>query len=101
MKGGYRMSANRGIAAERINLNPEDVEQGLAQLVLTILELLRKLVERQAIKRVEGGSLTDEQIEKLGTALLNLEEKMEELLIVFGLEGKDLNIDLGPLGNLM
>ncbi|WP_088011967.1 gas vesicle protein K [Gottfriedia acidiceleris] len=95
------MSANRGIAAERINLNPEDVEHGLAQLVLTILELLRKLVERQAIKRVEGGTLTDEQIEKLGTALLNLEEKMEELLIVFGLEGKDLNIDLGPLGNLM
>ncbi|PGS51603.1 gas vesicle protein K [Bacillus sp. AFS041924] len=94
------MSANRGIA-ERINMNPEDIEQGLAQLVLTILELLRQLVERQAIKRVEGGSLTDEQIEKLGTALLNLEEKMEELKIVFGLEGKDLNIDLGPLGNLM
>lgn len=94
------MSANRGIA-ERINMNPEDVEHGLAELVLTILELLRQLVERQAIKRVEGGSLSDEQIEKLGTALLNLEEKMEELKIVFGLEGKDLNIDLGPLGNLM
>ncbi|MGG0175899.1 gas vesicle protein K [Gottfriedia acidiceleris] len=95
------MSANRGIASERINLNPEDAEQGLAQLVLTILELLRQLVERQAIKRVEGGTLLDEEIEKLGTALLNLEEKMEELKIVFGLEGKDLNIDLGPLGNLM
>ncbi|MEH7454525.1 gas vesicle protein K [Gottfriedia acidiceleris] len=94
------MSANRAIA-ERINMNPEDVEHGLAQLVLTILELLRQLVERQAIKRVEGGTLTDEQIEKLGTALLNLEEKMEELKTVFGLEGKDLNIDLGPLGNLM
>lgn len=94
------MSANRGIA-ERINMNPEDVEHGLAELVLTILELLRQLVERQAIKRVEGGTLTDEQIENLGTALLNLEEKMEELKIVFGLEGKDLNIDLGPLGNLM
>ncbi|MEE6451650.1 gas vesicle protein K [Gottfriedia acidiceleris] len=95
------MSANRGIAAERINMNPEDVEQGLAQLVLTILELLRQLVERQAIRRVEGGMLTEEQIENLGTALLNLEEKMEELKIIFGLEGKDLNIDLGPLGNLM
>ncbi|PGZ92482.1 gas vesicle protein K [Bacillus sp. AFS029533] len=95
------MSANQGIAAERINLNPEDAEQGLAQLVLTILELLRQLVERQAIKRVEGGTLTEEQIENLGTALLNLEEKMEELKIIFGLEGKDLNIDLGPLGNLM
>ncbi|WP_129689497.1 gas vesicle protein K [Gottfriedia acidiceleris] len=94
------MTANHAIA-ERINMNPEDVEHGLAQLVLTILELLRQLVERQAIKRVEGGTLTDEQIEKLGTALLNLEEKMEELKIVFGLEGKDLNIDLGPLGNLM
>ncbi|XRG79394.1 gas vesicle protein K [Rossellomorea sp. GAMAL-10_SWC] len=94
------MSANRGIA-ERINMNPEDVEHGLAELVLTILELLRQLVERQAMKRVEGGTLTDEQIENLGIALLNLEEKMEELKIVFGLEGKDLNIDLGPLGNLM
>lgn len=94
------MTANRGIA-ERINMNPEDVEHGLAELVLTILELLRQLVERQAIKRVEGGTLTDEQIEKLGTALSKLEEKMEELKIVFGLEGKDLNIDLGPLGNLM
>jgi CRISPR/Cas system-associated endonuclease Cas1 len=82
-------------------LNPEDAEQGLAQLVLTILEFLRQLVERQAIKRVEGGTLTEEQIENLGTALLNLEEKMEELKIIFGLEGKDLNIDLGPLGNLM
>lgn len=82
-------------------MNPEDVEQGLAQLVLTILELLRQLVERQAIRRVEGGMLTEEQIENLGTALLNLEEKMEELKIIFGLEGKDLNIDLGPLGNLM
>ncbi|PEC50066.1 gas vesicle protein K [Bacillus sp. AFS077874] len=94
------MTVNHGIA-ERINMNPEDVEHGLAQLVLTILELLRQLVERQAIKRVEGGTLTDEQIEILGTALLNLEEKMEELKSVFGLEGKDLNIDLGPLGNLM
>lgn len=94
------MEANHGIA-ERINMNPDNVEQGLAQLVLTILELLRQLVERQAIKRVEGGTLTDEQIEKLGVALLNLEEKMEELKVVFGLEGKDLNIDLGPLGNLM
>ncbi|MEH6939876.1 gas vesicle protein K [Bacillus sp. JJ664] len=94
------MDVNHGLA-ERINMNPNDVEQGLAQLVLTILELLRQLIERQAIKRVEGGTLTEEEIETLGTALMNLEVKMEELKVVFGLEGKDLNIDLGPLGNLM
>jgi CRISPR/Cas system-associated endonuclease Cas1 len=94
------LEANRGIA-DRINLNPEKIEHGLAELVLTILELLRQLVERQAIKRVEGNSLTEEEIETLGTSLLCLEEKMEELKMVFGLEGKDLNIDLGPLGNLM
>lgn len=85
----------------RINIDPEKAEQGLAQLVLTVIELLRQIVERHALARVEGGNLTDEQVESLGIALMNLEEKMDELKDTFGLEAEDLNIDLGPLGNLL
>lgn len=85
----------------RINLDPDSAQDGLAQLVMTVIELLRQVVERHAIRRVEGGTLTDEQIEDLGVALMNLEEKMEELKVIFGLDAEDLNIDLGPLGNLM
>ncbi|MFP3886834.1 gas vesicle protein K [Priestia filamentosa] len=85
----------------RLELDPENAEQGLAQLVLTLVELIRQLVERHAMRRVEGGSLTDEEIEKLGTALMNLEMKMEELREIFDLDEEDLNINLGPLGNLM
>lgn len=85
----------------RISFDPDKAEQGLAQLVLTVVELLRQIVERHAMRRVEGGTLTDQQIEDLGVALMNLEEKMEELKEVFGLDAEDLNIDLGPLGSLM
>jgi hypothetical protein len=85
----------------RIQLDKDQAEQGLAQLVLTVIELLRQIVERQAIRRVEGGHLTDEQIENLGVALMKLETKMDELKTVFQLTDDDLNIDLGPLGNLL
>jgi hypothetical protein len=85
----------------RINLDPDGAEQGLAQLVLTVIELLRQLVEKQAIRRVDGGTLTEDQIEQLGVALMNLEVKMDELKEIFELEDDDLNIDLGPLGNLL
>ncbi|MED4280574.1 gas vesicle protein K [Priestia megaterium] len=85
----------------RIHLDPDQAEQGLAQLVMTVIELLRQIVERHAMRRVEGGTLTDEQIENLGIALMNLEEKMDELKEVFGLDAEDLNIDLGPLGGLL
>ncbi|GGF17440.1 gas vesicle protein GvpK [Halobacillus andaensis] len=85
----------------RINLDPEGAEQGLAQLVLTVIELLRQLVERHAIRRVDGGTLTEEEIENLGVALMNLEIKMDELKDIFDLKDEDLNIDLGPLGNLL
>ncbi|AKP78342.1 MULTISPECIES: gas vesicle protein K [Priestia] len=85
----------------RIHLDPDKAEQGLAQLVMTVIELLRQIVERHAMRRVEGGTLTDEQIENLGIALMNLEEKMDELKEVFGLDAEDLNIDLGPLGSLL
>ncbi|WP_078392690.1 gas vesicle protein K [Shouchella patagoniensis] len=85
----------------RIHLDPEDAEHGLAQLVMTVIELLRQIVERHAIRRVEGGTLTDEQIEDVGVALMNLEVKMDELKEIFNLDAEDLNIDLGPLGNLL
>ncbi|NYE06810.1 hypothetical protein F4694_003590 [Bacillus niacini] len=86
---------------ERLPLDSNQVEQGLAKLVLTIIELLRQLMERQAMRRVENDSLTDEQIEELGLTLMRLEEKMEELKLIFGLEHEDLNIELGPLGKLL
>lgn len=85
----------------RINLDQDNAQDGLAQLVLTVIELLREIVERHAIRRVEGGTLTDEQIEDLGIALMDLEEKMDELKEHFDLDDEDLNIDLGPLGNLL
>ncbi|WP_158737472.1 gas vesicle protein K [Alteribacillus sp. YIM 98480] len=85
----------------RISLDPEKAEEGLSQIVLTVIELLRQLVEKQAMRRVEGGDLTEEQIEQLGTALMKLEEKMEEMKEIFNLDDEDLNIDLGPLGNLL
>lgn len=85
----------------RINADPEDVERGLAQLVLTIVELLRQLMERQALRRVEAGGLSDEQVERLGETLMLLSERMEELKRDFGLDDRDLNLDLGPLGRLL
>jgi hypothetical protein len=87
--------------SRRINAEPEAVEQGLAQLVLTIVELLRQLMERQALRRVEAGGLSDEQVERLGQTLMLLSERMEELKDEFGLEDRDLNLDLGPLGRLL
>jgi hypothetical protein len=85
----------------RLEADQEDVARGLAQLVLTLIELLRQLMERQAIRRVEAGGLTDEQVERLGQALMALEDRMDELKDLFGLEDKDLNLNLGPLGNLL
>ena len=85
----------------RIEADPEKVERGLVQLVLTLVELLRQLMERQAIRRVEAGGLEDDQVEDLGRTLMLLDEKMTELREHFGLEPEDLNIDLGPLGRLL
>ncbi len=87
--------------SRRINADPESVEKGLAQLVLTIVELLRQLMERQALHRVEAGKLTEDQVERLGRTLMLLEQRMDELKDEFGLEARDLNLNLGPLGNLM
>ncbi|MBI5525151.1 MAG: gas vesicle protein K [Deltaproteobacteria bacterium] len=83
----------------RINLEPEKVEQGLAQLVLSLVELIRQLMEKQALRRIEGGGLTAAEVERLGATLYRLERKMAELKEHFKIDG--LNIDLGPLGNLL
>ena len=85
----------------RIAANPEDIEAGLGKLVLTLVELLRQVLEHQAVRRMEGGTLSDQQVEDLGLALLRLQERMSELKDAFGLTDEDLNIDLGPLGRLI
>lgn len=85
----------------RIDADPEQVERGLAKLVLTLIELIRRLLERQAVRRVEGGSLTDEETERLGLTFMRLAERMKELQAAFGLDGEDLNLNLGPLGDLL
>jgi hypothetical protein len=85
----------------RVNADPENVERGLAQLVLTLVELLRQLMERQALRRMELGTLSDEEIERLGETFMKLEQRMEELKREFGLEDRDLNLNLGPLGDLL
>ena len=82
---------------ERINADPERVEQGLARLVLTLVEVLRKVLEHQAVRRMDGGTLTDGEVERLGLALLRLNDRMRELKDTFGLTDEDLAIDLGPL----
>lgn len=85
---------------ERINADPDKVEQGLARLVLTLIELLRKVLEHQAIRRMDGGTLSEAEVERLGLALLKLSERMEQLKETFDLKDEDLSIDLGPLGRL-
>jgi hypothetical protein len=95
------MSEQRNVLSERIDTDPDSVERGLVSLVLTIVELLRQLMERQALRRVDEGGLTEEQIERMGLTLMLLEERMGELREHFGLSPEDLNIDLGPLGPLL
>jgi gas vesicle protein GvpK len=85
----------------RINADPESVEKGLAQLVMTVIDLLRQLMERQALRRIEGGALSDDEVERLGETFMKLAERMEELKREFGLKDEDLNLNLGPLGDLM
>lgn len=93
-------SAGEG-TLERIECSPENIEQGLARLVLSLIELLRRLLERQAIRRMEGGSIDDPKVEEMGQALMKLELKINEIAAMFGLRPQDLNLELGPLGNLM
>jgi hypothetical protein len=85
----------------RIGVDPEGVEKGLAKLVLTVIELVRQLMERQALRRIDNGSLNDDEIERLGDTFMKLDIRMAELKEAFGLTGEELNLNLGPLGDLM
>jgi len=85
----------------RLEASPDDVEAGLARLVLTLIEFLRQVLEHQAVRRMEGGGLSDDEVERIGLTLMRLQQKLEEIKAVFGLERETLNIDLGPLGKLL
>jgi hypothetical protein len=87
--------------SRRVNADPESVEKGLAQLVLTIVELLRQLMERQALRRIDAGSLSEHEEERLGQTFMELDRRMAELREQFELDEDDLNLDLGPLGRLL
>jgi len=88
-------------APGRIDIDPDDVGRDLVALVLTVVELLRQLMERQAVRRFDQGDLTDDQTERVGTALMLLDQRMDELCAQHGLSRDDLNLDLGPLGSLL
>src|SRR3954470_4226083 len=85
----------------RWNADPDDVQRSVAQLVLTLVEFIRQLLERQAIRRMEAGTLTDEQTEDVGVALMKLEETVRDIATKFGIPIDELNLDLGPVGKLM
>lgn len=87
--------------SNKLGLDPKNVEQGLSKLVLTIVELLKRLLEKQALRRIENGTVTEQETENMGETFMKLDEKMIELREIFGLEESDLNIDLGPLGKLL
>ena len=93
--------SGRGETVQRVDCSDDDPAQGLARLVLSLVELIRQLLERQAIRRMQGGSLNDDQIEQMGRALMQLEVKVREIASQFGLSPADLNLELGPLGNLL
>lgn len=90
-----------GCLPQRIDCDPKTIDKGLAKLVLSIVELLRQLLERQAMRRVDQGGLDDDQIERIGEALMRLEERMGELKAAFGLADDDLRLDLGPVDRLL
>ena len=95
------MTPAQSLSPPRIALKPDDAKNGLGKLVLTLIELIRQLLERQAIRRMEAGSLTEAEVERLGTTFMRLSQEMEKLKAEFGLDDDDLNIDLGPLGRLL
>ena len=88
-------------SSRRMNLDADKKKNGLAQLVLTVVKLLHELLEKQAIRRIDGGGLTDEEIERLGFTLMRQSEEIAKIAREFGLESDDLNLDLGPLGKLL
>ncbi|MCX7111582.1 MAG: gas vesicle protein K [Proteobacteria bacterium] len=98
------VTSNRAVSSgtrSRLEIDGERVRNGLAQLVLTLVKLLHELLERQAIQRMDSGSLTDEEVERLGFTLMRQAEELDRLREVFDLKEEDLNLDLGPLGRLL
>lgn len=95
------LSTRKPAHGRRLNLDQDKVKNGLGQLVLTLIKLLHELLERQAIRRIDAGSLTDEEIDRLGVTLMRQAEEIERLRKEFNLEEEDLNLDLGPLGKLL
>ena len=96
-----KLRARAGAAPLRWNADPDEVQRSVAQLVLTLVEFVRKLLERQSIRRMEAGTLTDRQVEDVGRALMQLEETVRDIAAKFGIPPEDLNLDLGPLGKLI
>ena len=101
MRTGRDPGSPTGAEQPRLNLDQTSVKNGLGQLVLTLIKLLHELLERQAIRRMESGSLTDSEIERLGITLMSQALEIERFRKEFGLEEQDLNLDLGPLGKLL
>jgi hypothetical protein len=100
--GDDGMYANqKSVPQARLNLDEQNLKNGLGQLVLTLVKLLHELLERQAIRRIDAGSLNDDQIERVGMTLMRQAEEIDRLRVAFGLEEEDLNMDLGPLGKLL
>lgn len=85
----------------RLEADADDIDAGVARLVLTLVEFIRQVLEHQAVRRMEGGGLSDDEVERLGLALMRLQQRLEEVKSAFGLEGEELNVDLGPLGKLV
>lgn len=96
----HELEAKRAELLPRWNADPEDVQRSVAQLVLSLVEFLRKLLERQAIRRMEHETLTEVEVERIGVALMRLESTVHEMAAQFGLSPEELNLDLGPLGRL-
>ena len=96
-----RKELERHAKPPRWNVDPQDVQKSVVRLVLALVEFLRKLLERQAIRRMESGTLTAEETEKIGQALMKLEETVQQIARQFGLKPEELNLDLGPLGRLI
>ncbi|MCX4028915.1 gas vesicle protein K [Endozoicomonas sp. SM1973] len=95
------LSQPQSTVTQRVNVDTDQVKNGLGQLVLTLVKLLHELLERQAIRRMDAGSLTDEEVEQLGIALMQQAAEIDRLCEAFGLVEEDLNLDLGPLGQLL
>lgn len=96
-----RQVSGAGMMPDRIDADPETAEQGLAKLVLTLVDILRQVLEKQAIRRMEAGSLSEAEIERLGETFLRLNQKLDELKAAFGLEDDDLRLNLGPIRDLL